>query len=112
MRNDHRIGIGIGLLFVLLGIGYVWLNRGYGEVSEHGYDFAVALFSAVNQKDKARLGKVAEMVDESRENGRITDREAGWLKGIVDDGLADRWDRAARSVRRLMQDQVREVSFD
>ena len=99
--------ISVAALIVILGI---WLpGRGYGEVSEKGYQYAVALFRACNQKDEAALSEISGMITKSTEAGEIELLEAKWLTEIIDRGRSGDWQGASRDVRQLMHDQLKEV---
>lgn len=86
----------------------LWLSsRGYGEVSPQGYQYAVALYRACNQRDEAGLARISDMISAALDKNEIRPAEARWLGGIIEKGLSDNWDEASRDVRQLMEDQVR-----
>ena len=80
---------------------------GYGEVSPLVYEYAKALYSVCNQRDKERLDVLAEHIDTSLEQQEITKSEAGWLNDIIGDALDGHWESAAKDTRRLMEDQIK-----
>ncbi len=91
-------------------LGYAFWPRGYGDVGHQGYQYATALFSAVNQQDLERLQDIAQRIQQSQQNGELQPREAEWLLDIIRDAESGKWERANQHVRQLMEDQVREVS--
>ena len=52
------------------------------------------------------LDGVREQVAVSRESGTISPKEAKWLEAIIDHADRDRWQKAMKAARRLMEDQV------
>ena len=103
MNKPTQIAITIVLAGLILAGGYWLLNRGYGETSPQGYKYSIALFTACNQKDKAKLEKVADLIRADIEAGELSDGESKWLMDIIDDGLNDRWQAANNAVRQLMK---------
>ncbi len=94
-------------LFLLVGVGaYLYLNRGYGEVSELGYQYATALYSACNQSDEGKLEVISEMLTASHERSELEDHELRWLNGIIERGRRGDWQAAAGAARKLLEDQV------
>ncbi len=100
-----------GLLALLAAgaVGYWFANRPYGEVSQAGYAYATALFSACNQQDEGRLNTIAAMVADAEGAGDLHAREARWLRQIIGKGLDGNWQQASRAVRKLMEDQRRKA---
>ena len=98
----------IGLAFVLLmGIAiYVLTPRSYGETSQEGYRFAVALFSACNQKDLERVKKVEMLVSEYAEKKEIKANEKRWLADIIKLAHEGKWEKAQQNARKLLDAQV------
>lgn len=95
---------------VAMGVAvYLYMNRGYGDVSELGYQYATALYSACNQSDSRRLEMISEMLIASRERQEIDDRELRWLNGIIEHGRRGDWQAAAGEARKLLKDQVNEA---
>ncbi len=93
------------LLVVASGL-YWLLGRSYGTTSQQGYQFAMAVCAACNQKSESRLRELAAMVDESLSRGELSAREARWLASIVNEGLDGNWEAAHRHARQLMEDQL------
>jgi hypothetical protein len=97
-------------LVVAVGLStYLYLNRGYGNVSELGYQYATALYSACNQSDSRKLEVISEMLIASSEREEIDDRELRWLNGIIEHGRRGDWQAAAGEARKLLEDQVTEA---
>ena len=86
---------------------YLFWPRGYGETSDQGYQFAIALFTACNQHDSEKLTTIANMIEAAEDAGELGNAEARWLQGITRQGLAGNWEAANRAVRRLMTDQLK-----
>lgn len=108
MRQASLLGWGLaGLTVVLALFAWFWFSRGYGDVSPRGYEYAVAIFSACNQSDEAKLDKISQMVAESLRLQEISLQESQWLNAIIDRGKRGDWKAASREVRRLMEDQVK-----
>lgn len=97
---------GITAIVLVLIVGYWLLNRSYGETSEQGYRYAMALFSICNQKDETRLRKIEEMISASSAEDELHAEETRWLLGIVERGRNGDWEEASQEVRRLIEDQV------
>lgn len=105
--DTRKLLIGLSLLLVLAG-GLAWfLNRGYGKVSQRGAEVAMSLMSICNRQDVERLATIERLMSESTEAGTLSTREVRWFRNIIDDARSGRWERAAASTRRLMDDQVR-----
>lgn len=107
MNKPTQITVTLVLAALILAGGYWFLNRGYGETSPQGYKYSIALFSACNQKDKAKLEEVADLIRADFVAGELNEGESKWLMDIIDDGLNDRWQAANNAVRKLMNDQVK-----
>ena len=98
------------LSLVVLAAYWLW-SPGYGETSGQGYQYAIALFSACNQKDEGRLQKITEMIDAALNDGQLQPSEAEWLSAIIDKGTSGEWEAASRDVRRLMMDQIKPAAL-
>lgn len=105
-RGTTKLLVG-GLAIAAAVATYMYLNRGYGELSELGYDYATAIYSACNQSDGSKLQKLSAMIAASREQNKISDRETRWLSGIIARGERGDWQMAAAESRKLLIDQVR-----
>ena len=112
MLQRQPLMLSIALALLVAAGAYLWFSQSYGEVSRNGYEFATALFSAVNQQDKPRLLRIADMVQQSHAAGKLRSDDADWLVEIVELGLDGEWTAANRNIRQLMEDQVREVHLD
>jgi len=100
------IGGVIVVLLVGAAIAY-WLSRPtYGDISRKGYDYAMALGSACNGKNEAKIAKITQMIDQSAQDGELQTHEADWLKGIAQQASDGHWESAYASVRTLMQEQT------
>lgn len=99
-------GITVAVILIVGAIAY-WLTRpSFGEISGKGYDYAMALGSACNGKDEAKIAKITQMIDQSTQDGELQSHEADWLKGIAQQASDGKWEQAYASVRTLMQEQT------
>ncbi|QDU77998.1 hypothetical protein Pan97_50770 [Bremerella volcania] len=99
-------GIGVAAVLIVAVVIY-WLTRPtFGEISRKGYDYAMALGSACNGKDEAKVAKITQMIDQSAQDGELQSYEAAWLKGIAQQASDGQWESAYASVRKLMQEQT------
>ncbi|RCS40620.1 hypothetical protein DTL42_24940 [Bremerella cremea] len=100
-------------LVVLAGVVVVggfawWLSRpSYGEISDKGYDYAMALFAACNGRSTAKIEKIVSMVEQSQIAGELPEQEAAWLKKIASNAMEGNWESANASVRTLMEEQAK-----
>ena len=106
MGKQGKIVWGCLAMVMVLCLGWYW-NRGYGDTSAQGYAYSKALFSACNQHDLKRLRQIESMIQEDLEAEKIGEREASWLRAIIDKAEREDWQGANRDVRQLMNDQVR-----
>lgn len=107
MDKQQAAWISLGLLLTLGGGLYWWLNRGYGEVSQQGYEISMSLFSVCNRKDASRLGTIEELVKKMLAAGELRSDEGDWFLSIIDQAKQGSWQAAAAACRRLMDDQVK-----
>ncbi len=99
-------GSTIAAILIVTAIAY-WLSRPtFGEISRKGYDYAMALGSACNSKDEAKLAKITQMIDQSEQNGELNPQEVAWLSAIAQQAHDGNWDAAYASARTLMQEQT------
>jgi hypothetical protein len=50
---------------------------------------------------------VSHQISESQREGKITEREAEWLRRIIEDARRGEWQTAQQVARQMMDDQVR-----
>lgn len=106
MEQKTILWVVVGLLLLACG-SLIWLlNRGYGETSEQGYAYSMALVTACNQRDVDKLNLIADMIEADLESGKLNPTESRWLMEIIEKGHRGDWDAANRDVRRLMRDQL------
>lgn len=101
------------LIFILFSVmllalagGYMWVNRGYGEVSPETYQFSKALYSACLKKSDEHLDMVDKLLDES-DDSSIPSNERIWIEKIIKLARSGNWDSAAKKAKRMMEDQVK-----
>lgn len=104
-----RKSIAGGVAILVLAIGLVlWLNMGYDKMSKKGYEFALALISICNREDSERLLILAEQIDAAQESGELPKYDANVLLDITERAQSGKWEKASRSIRQLLEDQVEE----
>lgn len=101
-----RVVAFVALILVLGGAVFYSINRGYGEISPKGYEYAKAMYSICNRKDSGRLEDLSEMIEDSVASGEISSTEAEWLTSISDSAAEGDWESATAESRRLLDDQV------
>ena len=80
---------------------------GYPTVSTDTYELTQALYSACNRENDEHLCAVDLLIDQKHESGRITDREAEWLRDISSQAHRGDWETATGQARQIMLDQVK-----
>lgn len=106
MSKGTLAGISFVIVLCIAAIAY-WLSRPtFGEISRTGYDYAMALSSACNGKNEAKVAKITQMIDQAALDGDLEAQEAAWLKGIAKQASEGHWDLAYASVRQLMEEQT------
>ncbi|WDI44820.1 hypothetical protein [Bremerella sp. P1] len=109
MSKPAVTGVAFVVVLVVAAVAY-WLTRPtFGEISRKGYDYAMALGSACNGKNEAKVAKITQMIDQSTEDGELETQEAAWLKGIAQQASDGHWELAYASVRTLMQEQTQKA---
>ena len=89
------------LLFVtIVGCG------GYEQASSESYEYAKALYSITNRKAADRLPVISKAMATSLGDGKLTNREFGWLTDIVRDAEDGKWKAANQAARQLMEAQT------
>lgn len=81
--------------------------RQYGDVSEHAYEHAEALFSACSRQDATQLTSVRQSLETARAEENMGEQEFHWLIAIVEQAEAGDWQTATTNARQLMLDQVK-----
>ena len=98
---------GVLFLALLLGGVFFWSNSGYGEVSPDAYEVAKALYGTCLSKNESRLDSVTVMLDGDDRPLEITQTERDWLESMVRSAKDGNWNSAAKSARRMMEDQIK-----
>lgn len=86
--------------------------RGYGEVSQPTYDFALALYGACLAKNETRIDKIELAIlavgkgDSKGMGNVIPSREITWLHRIIAKARNAQWESAAREAQQIMEAQV------
>lgn len=109
MGNSTRNSAVVVLASAILVGGIAWwlaLPK-YGEISEKGYSYALALYSACNGKRANKVEKIVGMIEQSVAAGELSQQEATWLIGIAGNALEGKWKSASAAVRSLMEVQAR-----
>ena len=84
-----------------------FVGCGYPEVSPTTYEYAKALVSITIRRASDQLQPIRAKVDSSLEQGDISDQEHKWLIEIIDAAASGTWADAAKSARRIMEDQIK-----
>ena len=109
LSKGSMAGVALAAMLLVVLVAY-WLNRpAFGEISDRGYDYAMALGSACNGKNADKIAKIRQMIDQSVKQGELETKEAAWLKGIADQAADGQWEQACASVRTLMQEQTQKA---
>lgn len=104
-NNQPTIIAVVAAICLAVGI-YWWMNRGYGEVSDHGFDIAMTLMSVCNLENESRLHKVINEIEQSAADKKLPRADASALLGIANKAKRGNWAAANSSIRRLMDDQI------
>lgn len=103
----QTFSIAILIAFALMVASYLgWFDMGYGKVSERAYEFSKSLYSACLNQNEMHLGKVERLLAET-DPASLTENERVWLEQIVKRARAGDWKNAAKSARRMLDDQVK-----
>jgi len=106
MSNGKVVLPIIGVLLIGAAV-FFWSSRGYGEVSPDAYAVSKALVGACQAKSSERLEAVIALLDKDADTPlSVSDTERGWLESIIKTAKGGDWEFAAKSARRMMDDQV------
>ncbi|MBD3672282.1 MAG: hypothetical protein HUJ26_02035 [Planctomycetaceae bacterium] len=106
-RDSHLFSPCIHLRIVTVFLcGCVLTGCGYPDVSPQAYSIAKSLYSATNLKQTDRLNAIESLIEESLKQEELSDREAAYLKEIIETARAGDWEDAQQEVRELMEDQI------
>ncbi|MGI9496459.1 MAG: hypothetical protein ACR2NK_10425 [Mariniblastus sp.] len=109
MEVKHRRNFSVVLIptmLLVLVAGYLWVNRGYGEVSPETYQFSKALYSACLKKSDEHLDMVDKLLGES-DDLSLPSNERIWIEKIINLARSGDWESAAKKAKRMMEDQVK-----
>ncbi|MEZ6133451.1 MAG: hypothetical protein R3C53_00940 [Pirellulaceae bacterium] len=101
-NSGKRVGIAILVLLMVVGV-FIWFNHGYSEISESGYDYALALISACGRQDKETVQRIAKEVIERE----LPNYDRRVILAITDKALAGQWKASSADTRALLKAQVR-----
>ena len=106
---NTKVASGVLVLVVLVGaLLYAFSGSKYGEIGPRGYEYATALYSCCNRRDKDQLQTIKQMIQEDQSTQAISQQETTWLGEIVQSAESGKWTEASESVRQLMEDQVQQ----
>ena len=97
------------LAVVLISGAYLWMNRGYGDVSRETYEFSKAIYGACLAQSEQRLDKVQQLLDDPS-HAELPSHERKWLETIIADARAENWKTASQKARRMMEDQAQKAA--
>lgn len=109
MTNSNlRLAILAGVfLVVTIAVSIFWLGgRGYGKVDRQTYEIAKATYGVCLAKDKTRLKRVEELLENEETIRDIPPHELRWLEQMIAKARNGKWTSAAKLARRMMEDQV------
>ena len=107
LNPEHRTPSIVAAVFIVIAcVCLLSQGCGYGEVSPATYELSTALYSICNRKATSQLDSFDAMVDDAMQREAISDREAGWLRDIVEMARNEEWSDATSEVRNIMMDQV------
>lgn len=111
-RTLLRLRQAVGGLVLLSAVGLsVWFFSGSSEISQRGYQYALALMSVCNRQDEQRLQLIIERIQADREQQALSPRDARWLLKITARAQQGDWQGSAAAVRSLMKQQQRRQSI-
>jgi hypothetical protein len=82
---------------------------GFGEVSQDAYQVAQALYGCCLAKSERHLDAVEAMLESDGSGDQplqISAEERKWLDAMIATARDGRWESAAKSARRMMENQV------
>lgn len=95
---------------ILIGAAIMFCSsQGYGKVSPRAYEVSTALYGACLAKSDARLESIEGLLDEDAEAedaSTVSEDERRWLESMIRTARDGDWESAAKSARRMMEDQV------
>ncbi len=103
MKTPLKRWLAISVVCLLLIGLVVWLNLGYGLLSEQSYPYALALISACVRQDENRIQHIAQEI--SQRDLPKYDRRV--IQQIVDTAMNGDWEQAASEARELLKAQVK-----
>lgn len=91
---------------LLAGAGLTfWLNSGYRKISSESYDYALALVSACNRHDEARVQQIATKLAADE----LPKYDQQVLNNIAQIAIRGDWELASSRARDLLNAQIQKV---
>lgn len=106
MSSNKRLLIVGACLLVTIVLGTRGCGR-YGEVNALTFAHAKALYAACNTRQPQRLDVCVATIDAAESTRQISATEAGFLREIIANGKAEKWEEAQVMARQLMADQAK-----
>ena len=78
----------------------------YPKLSGEAYDLSSALYSSCRRGNADSLTRIAELTDSSLEEGKISEKEADWIRDIISQAEGGDWKGASAEARAMMESQV------
>ena len=98
----------IGGLVFLSAVGLaVWFFSGSSEISQRGYQYALAIMSVCNRQDEQRLQVIIGKIETDREQLELSADDARRLLKITARAQRGDWQGSAAAVRSLLKQQQR-----
>ncbi|QEG23744.1 hypothetical protein [Mariniblastus fucicola] len=101
--------LGVVMIAVLV---FLFSPRGYGEVSPDAYEVSKALYGACLAESDERLEAIDVRLSagsdvDPESSLAVSETERRWLESMISTARNGDWKSAARSARRMMEDQVK-----
>ena len=111
MSKPPKSSAAIFAPLLLAAVCLVGCNAGFGEVSQDAYQVAQALYGCCLAKSEAHLDAVESMLESGGSDAQplqISAEERKWLTAMIATARGGGWESAAKSARRMMEDQVQD----
>ena len=109
MSRPTRISAAFFVPVVIAAVFLAGCNSGFGEVSQDAYQVAQALYGCCLAKSEPHLDAVEAMLESGSSDDQplqISAEERKWLTAMISTARDGGWESAAKSARRMMEDQV------
>lgn len=105
MRSGLQSKLGYVILLTCM-IFATGCGREYAGASEQTYKIATALVNICDRKAEDKFEVVETLIDDGVRDGKVSEREAGYLRDIVQQAKDGEWESAEARARQVLSDQV------